>query len=418
VPVHRSAPLALAVIASFIALAACNGGSDATPDSTAAATTSTIAPPRTGNGQLEIGILLPTSDAVIGEPLVDATRDAIRTINVAGGVLGNRVVMFIEDEGTTSATAAESIQRLIEDGVDAIVGPSSSPIALGTLDDIVSAEIVTCSPTASSLALDDFPDRELFFRTVPSDSLQAEAIAASVDQTGVTSVAVVYVDDAYGRPFADAVTAALRARRITVVDSVGFSGGEDDLVDDARRSVESEAQAAVIIADGQDGTSFLNALGQVEHASFAAVVVNDAMRTPASPQVIQALDGELRDKIIGVAPQAAPTETNPYEPSGFYAVNAHDCVNLIALSAMRVGSDAPRDIAGQMASVSAGGAVCRTFEDCSDVFEDGFDFDYDGPSGVTELIVRQGDTKRALFQQFTFDDTGRDVSGRTLVVEI
>ena len=415
---HRSSGRALAALALLVAVTACSGGSDASPDSTAAATTSTVAPPRAGDGTLQIGILLPTSDAVIGEPLIDASQAAVRAINVAGGVLGNRVIMVVEDEGATTAAAAESIQRLVEAGVDAIVGPSSSLIALGTLDDIVSAEIVSCSPTASSLALDGFPDRDLFFRTIPSDSLQAEAIAESVDQTGVTRVVVAHVDDAYGRPFADAVADALAARRIEVVDSLGFNGADDDLIDDARRSVDSGAQAAVVIADGQHGPSFLNALGQVDHTSFAAVVVNDAMRTPASPQVIQALDTELRDKILGIAPQAAPTETNTYEPSGFYAVNAHDCVNLIALSALRVGSDAPRDIAGQMASVSAGGAVCRDFEACANVFEDGFDFDYDGPSGVTELIVRQGDPKRALFQQFSFDETGRDVSGRTLLVEI
>jgi branched-chain amino acid transport system substrate-binding protein len=406
------------VLAGTFAVAACSGGSETSPDSTAAATTSTTAPPRRGDGQLRIGVLLPTSDAVVGEPLIDATREAVQIINTAGGVLGNRVTMFVEDEGETSATAAESIQRLIDDDVDAIVGPSSSLIALGTLDDIVSAEIVACSPTASALALDDFPDRELFFRTIPSDSMQAEAIARIVDRTGVTNVAVVHIDDAYGRPFAEAVTDALAARRITVVETLGFRGGDDELVDDARTSIESGAQALVILADGQDGMTFVNALDQVEHQSLAAVVVNDAMRTPASPQVIQGLDADLREKLVGVAPQASPTEANPYEPSGFFAVNAFDCVNLIALSALRIDSDAPRDIAGQMASVSAGGAKCGTFEECAAVFANGFDFDYDGPSGVTELTVRQGDTNRGLFQIFSFDETGRDVSDSSFIVEI
>lgn len=425
--VHRAALLlwpcvsllrSAALLAGTFAVAACSGGGEASPDSTAAATTSTTTAPRSGDGQLRIGVLLPTSDAVVGEPLIDATREAVQNINLAGGVLGNRVVMVLEDEGSTSATATESIQRLIADDVDAIVGPSSSLIALGTLDDIVSAEIVTCSPTASALALDDFPDRELFFRTIPSDSMQAEAIARIVDQTGVTSVAVVHIDDAYGRPFAQAVTDALGARRIPVVETLGFKGSDDDLVDDARTTIDSGARAVVILADGQDGMTFVNALDQVEHQSLAVVVVNDAMRTPASPQVIQGLDAELREKLVGVAPQASPTEATPYEPSGFFAVNAFDCVNLIALSALRIGSDVPRDIAGQMVSVSAGGAKCGTFERCAAVFADGFDFDYDGPSGVTELMVRQGDPKRAVFQIFSFDETGRDVSDRSIIVDI
>ena len=42
-------------------------------------------------------------------------------------------------------------------------------IALGTLDDIVSSGTLSCSPTASALALDEFPDDGLFFRTGPSE---------------------------------------------------------------------------------------------------------------------------------------------------------------------------------------------------------------------------------------------------------
>jgi branched-chain amino acid transport system substrate-binding protein len=277
---------------------------------------------------------------------------------------------------------------------------------------------VACSPTASALALDGFPDEDLFFRTVPSDSMQAEAITDIVERTGTTTVALVYVNDAYGQPFADAVAASLDARRITVVDSIGFSGHDDDLGDVATDIVETGAQVVVVLADGQDGTSFVSALDETDHDSISSVIVNDAMRMSSSPQVIQGLDPALREKIRGVAPQAEPTEAFPYEPAGFFAVNALDCVNLIALSAMRVESDAPRDIAGQMASVSASGAVCTTFSQCRDALSDGLDFDYDGPSGVAELVVRQGDPKRARFQEFRFDENGRDVVGASWVVEV
>jgi branched-chain amino acid transport system substrate-binding protein len=413
-PVRSAVAIGLALV---VVAAGCSGDDDASPESTAAATTSTVAPPREGDGQLKIGILLPTSDAVIGRPLIDATEQAISTINESGGVLGKQIMSVTEDEGSTTAIASESIQSLIGQNVDAIVGPSSSLTALATLGDIVSADVLACSPTASALALDNFPDHELFFRTIPSDSLQAVAIAAEVQQSGARTVAVVHVNDSYGRGLADAVTSSLEARRITVLDTLPFNGHDDDLVDDAEKVVSLGAQAAVVLADGQDGTSFLNALGQVDHSSLLRVVLNDAMRMPSSPQVIQALPPDFREKLRGVAPQAAPTADNPYEPSGFYAVNAFDCVNLIALAAMQAGSDAPADIAGQMASVSAGGAVCRTFAQCAGTFAESLDFDYNGPSGVTELIVRQGDPKRALLQTFGFDETGRDEVVSTQTVE-
>ena len=41
--------------------------------------------------------------------------------------------------------------------------------------------------------------------------------------------------------------------------------------------------------------------------------------------------------------------------------------------------------------------------------------DYDGPSGVTDLLARTGDPSRAVFDLFTFDESGTDVLDRTVV---
>ena len=59
--------------------------------------------------------------------------------------------------------------------------------------------------TAARSLLDDFPDRGLFFRTIPSDSLQAMAMAEAVDRTGASKATIAYIDDDYGQSFADQV---------------------------------------------------------------------------------------------------------------------------------------------------------------------------------------------------------------------
>jgi hypothetical protein len=89
---------------------------------------------------------------------MQAVETAVDRINAAGGVLDERVRLVVADEGSSTATATASIQTLLDTDVDAIIGPASSLTAMSTLDDIVSAGKVACSPTASSLALDEFPD--------------------------------------------------------------------------------------------------------------------------------------------------------------------------------------------------------------------------------------------------------------------
>jgi len=405
-------------LALTAALAACSPGDEIVVDETIANTTTTTMKAQvTGDGQLVIGALLPLTDTLLGEPMAAAVQTAVDRINAAGGVLGQRVRLVVTDEGSSTATATASIQTLLDSDVDAIIGPASSLVALSTLDELVAAGKVVCSPTASALALDDFPDSDLFFRTVPSDSLQARAIGAAADQTGAQRVTIVYVDDSYGRPFANAVEASLANEAIAVVGRIAFAADDDDLSDEAALLADSDTQVLVLLANGEDGTRFLEALDDDDTSRLSKIVVNDALRNPAAPQRIQGLDDELREKIIGLAPQADSGDVDaPFDPPGLFAANAFDCANLIALAAVRADSDASRDIARQIAQVSVSGSACETFAECAETFQSELQIDYNGPTGVTDLLIRTGDPSRATFDRFTFDESGRDVLQSTVIV--
>lgn len=418
---RRSRPTALALVVAFAAMfTACSSDDDSVVDETVAdTTTTTIGAQVVGDGRLVIGALLPLSNTLIGEPMEAAVATAVDRINDAGGVLDEQVRLVVADEGSSTATASASIQALLDQDVDAIVGPASSLIALSTLDEVVSAGKVACSPTASSLALDQFPDDDLFFRTVPSDSLQARAIAAAVDQTGAQRVTIVYVDDSYGRPFADAVEASLANEATTAVGRIPFATDDDNLATEAAELAASDTQVLVLLAGGEDGTRFLEALDDEDTDTLATIVVNDALRNPTAPQQIQGLDDELRDKIVGLAPQADSGDSSaPWDPPGLFAANAYDCANLIALATVRAESDAPRDIARQLAQLTVSGSACQNFADCVTKIQSGLQIDYNGPSGVTDLLARTGDPSRAVFDRFTFDASGRDVLQRPPTVVV
>lgn len=407
---HRfPTPLLASAIALAVALTGCSGGDDDATTTTIEATTTTIRPSVETDGRLVIGVMVPSSDPPISEPMQAAVDTAVARINAAGGVLDGPVEVVVAEEGETAASVADAVQTLIDADVDAIIGPASSLVALGSLDEIASAGKLACSPTASAMALDDFPDNGLFFRTVPSDSLQARAIAQAADQTGAQRATVVYVDDAYGRGLADAVSDALQPGAISVVDAIPFRA-TDDLGDQVTRLIESDAQVAIVLANADDGTLFLSELDTADTAAITHVFVNDAMRNPPTPQRIADLDPTFRGKIVGLAPQAeSPDPAVPFDPPGPFAANAYDCVNLIALAAIVAGSDAPRAIADQMSLVSSSGSPCRTFEGCVAETEKGLQINYDGPSGLTEIQARQGDPARAIFDRFTYDETGTDV---------
>jgi branched-chain amino acid transport system substrate-binding protein len=114
----------------------------------------------------------------------------------------------------------------------------------------------------------------------------------------------------------------------------------------------------------------------------------------------------VRERVIGMSPLASSGA--PDEPPGPYAVNAFDCMNLIALGAAQAGSDDPKAIAAQIGAVSEGGVSCRLFAECIELVNQRRNVDYEGPDGPLQ-IGPGGDPARARFDRWGWDDTGTDV---------
>jgi len=394
-------------------VAACTGGGGSEPSVTVATTTTEVVPPRVDDGVLTIGALIPSGETGVDTALRSSFESAIETINEVGGVLGNDVEILILDEGQNAATASQAIEDLVAAGVDAIMGPTSSNTALGALDVAVANGIVSCSPTATAIALDGFPDDGLFFRSIATDSLQATAIAREAQATGAGSVAIVHVDDAYGRPYAEAVANALGDD--IAVETIAIPVDDDDLTDELDLLVDIDPQVVVSVGSGEDSASLLQAMGEHDDVSVPTIIVNDAARSAASRPVIAGLPSRIRNRVVVIAPQIVLREGAALEDNVPFAPQVTDCVNLLALSAIQGASDLPEVIAGQMSSVSDGGNVCRDFATCALRLADDQEIDYDGPTGITDL-GRNGDPSRAFFDLFRFAADGSDIFERPIAV--
>ncbi len=400
-------------------LMACTGSDDTIVDETVVDTTTTTTPTRVvGDGRLVIGALLPLTDTLLGEPMVAAVESAIDRVNDAGGVLDQPVRLVVADEGSSTASATTAIQTLLERDVDAIIGPASSLIALSTLDEsglggqdrvLTDRECVGARRVPRRRpVLPHHPER---FTPGPSDRRNRRSDRRPAGHDRVRRRLL------WATRSPTPSRSRSRTKRSRSSAASPSPPSDDDLSAEAEQLANSDTQVLILLADGDDGTRFLEALDDEDTSGLATIVVNDAFRNPTAPQRIQGLDDELRGKIIGLAPQADSGDADePFDPPGLFAVNAYDCVNLITLATVRAGSDASREIARQIGQVSVSGSVCETFDECLTTIESGLQIDYNGPSGVTDLLTRTGDPSRATFDQFVFDDTGRDVLQRTIIV--
>jgi ABC-type branched-subunit amino acid transport system substrate-binding protein len=209
--------------------------------------------PRLGpkaDGILRIGMLLPTSGdaAPLGEAQRAGARLAVEEINEEGGVLGRPVELVDGDSGTTDADAQEGATDLLQEEVDAILGPTSTEAAVAVMDPVTSAGVVLFSPsvTASLFAL--YPDRNLFFRLAPSDVLQGQVLADVAAGDGQVSVLVLAQKGLYGDGVTQDFRTAFEAASGRVAAEIRFDA---DTVDPAviNAALATPADAIVVFGD-------------------------------------------------------------------------------------------------------------------------------------------------------------------------
>jgi ABC-type branched-subunit amino acid transport system substrate-binding protein len=210
---------------------------------------------REGDGVLKIGSLLPQTGqlAFLGPPEFAGVELAIQDINAAGGVLGKDVEYSAGDSGDdTTDTANQTVERLLSENVDAIIGAAASGVTLNVLDTVTAAGVTQFSPANTSIALSTKEDNGLYFRTAPPDSLQGPIIGDLVVQDGNQSAYILARDDAYGNGLADAVEEYLKSSGIEVLGKVIYDPAApsfDSEVNDLK-AADPDAIVLITFAEG------------------------------------------------------------------------------------------------------------------------------------------------------------------------
>ena len=175
----------LVVIAAFAVIAACSSDNEEAAPATKAPATAVPA------SIVKLGLLSPQTGplAVYAAGFQDASAVAIEMLNSSQNAHVYELV--IADSACDGTAAATSAQSLVDAGVSAIIGAACSGATLGAIAVAAPAGIPMVSYASTSPAVTNADDDGLLFRVVPSDAQQAVALSHVVDQSGVSSPAVI-----------------------------------------------------------------------------------------------------------------------------------------------------------------------------------------------------------------------------------
>ena len=366
---------------------------------------------------LNIGTLLPETGALafLSEPLVLAVDMAIRDINAAGGVNGVHVTLTKGDSGTDPDIANTTVDRLLTEGVDAIIGAAASGITGSVIGKITSAPVVQCSPSNTATGLGTSGDDGYYFRTAPSDDLQAPALADEILFDGYSNVAIVSRADDYGVGFIEEFEPAIENGGGTIVYSTPYAP-EATSFDDVVSDVIASGPDAVVIIAFEEGVQIIQTMvEQGAGPQDIQIYITDGMATGSLGELIDPNNPSIAEGIKGTAPAIAPMSGAAFFPDAFaefapgvptiFSAHSYDCAILIALAAEAAGSNDSADIAAQMVAVSRNGEPCSTFAECKILLAGGVDIDYEGASGWIDFLD-VGEPSVASYDIYEYDADG------------
>jgi branched-chain amino acid transport system substrate-binding protein len=339
-----------------------------------------------------VGALIPLTGGLqaYGEGSLNGIRLAVKEINEAGGVLGGPLELVVGDTQTRAQPAIDAAMRLVSvDGVAGLLGALSSGNTIPVATTVAKPNrIPQISNASTAPAITTLDDDDFLFRTAPSDAYQGVVLANLVENSGIGSVAVLYVNNDYGVGLAEAFEENFGG---TVTSSAAFEPNKASYRGELQSVAGGDPEALLLIAYPDDG-GLLILRQSLEEGFFDRFVFTDGMKTA---QLVDDIGAEFMNGMFGTAAASVESEASArfaeaYEaefgelPPLPYIDNAYDAAMIMALAIEHAGStdgtairDALREVANAPGEVVGPGDFAKAKE----LIAAGTAINYEGAAG-------------------------------------
>ena len=169
------------------------------------------------------------------------------------------------DSGCDQTTAASSAADIIDDGLVLVVGAICSGASAGSNAVLSAAGIPQISPTSTSPVLSDEASYPDFFRVVPSDALQSEALNAVVtaNMPADETVAILHMNNNYGQGVADNFANIYEESNNTLCAQLEYYQGDTDFSSYIQEIIDAGCTSIVLVSYAADGAMIIEQAADV-----------------------------------------------------------------------------------------------------------------------------------------------------------
>jgi branched-chain amino acid transport system substrate-binding protein len=226
--------------------------------------------------QMKVGVIASATGptAVVGIPQKN-------TAALLPKKIGNVEVQYtVYDDASDPTQSVVLVKKLLnEEHVDAIIGPSGSPNAMGTLQFIGEAKTPLLAPVGTpAVVLPMDENKRWVYKTTQNDSLISEALVGHMVKSGVKTVGYIGLSDAYGESWYRTFVPMAEKAGLKLVANERFQRSDQSVIGQAAKIIGANPDAVLVGAAG--GSTVLPQTTLVERGYKGRVYQTHGAATP------------------------------------------------------------------------------------------------------------------------------------------
>src|SRR5690606_13425728 len=138
-----------------------------------------------------------------------------------------------------------------EEKVDAIIGPTGSPNAMGVIQFVAESGTPMLAPVGTaSVVLPMTPEKQWVFKTTQNDDIIAKALVGHMVKAGVKTLGFIGFNDAYGENWLNVVTKLAKENNIDLVAVERYQRSDSSVTGQALKILASKPDAVLVAGTG------------------------------------------------------------------------------------------------------------------------------------------------------------------------
>ena len=226
--------------------------------------------------QMKVGVIASATGptAVVGIPQKN-------TAALLPKKIGNVEVQYtVYDDASDPTQSVVLVKKLLnEEHVDAIIGPSGSPNAMGTLQFIGEAKTPLLAPVGTpAVVLPMDENKRWVYKTTQNDSLISEALVGNMVKSSVKTVGYIGLSDAYGESWYRTFVPMAEKAGLKLVANERFQRSDQSVIGQAAKIIGANPDSVLVGAAG--GSTVLPQTTLVERGYKGRVYQTHGAATP------------------------------------------------------------------------------------------------------------------------------------------